>query len=1145
MPTTEPSSPENLNSEAASFKYFGFISYSRADDRAAKWLQKRLEWFRFPVKLVTHEHKPPHPKFVRPIYRDKTHLEVDHAHYWQNIKQAIEQSRFLIVLCSPHSAKSGPVNLEVSHFLETRRSVASVVPIILSGRITTEGENTCLCPALRKLGEQLTTRNLPTMISDAGDPEREGWENGFLGLIAYLLSLKRESLTDHVRREERKRATRTRLLAAVFAALAIAAGVLGLIAKQNQDKATAAQAVAEQKVRESSRSDFHVGQRRLEQGKWSEALAYFARALSNDPGNRNAEDALLMSLLYGSRDDGLLPVAELPADRFATEYEFSPDGSRVLAISSGAWIGDPEPPGSLQLWSSNDGSRIGPERKFDSSISAHKFSLDGRRLFITTKETEITLDTATGEIVQPTEEDIAKSAGVISPDSSKYCYSIGRLAVVADTSTGTLLHKLDHESPVVTVAWSSYGDSVFTASTLTTGEKPVGVVQLWSLDGGSTLGKPIAVETEVVKLQPSPDGKTLAIIDRNGDVSFWDTEAVAMRGQLRLGGSIPREKGFTTCWDVVFNDDVSRAIVVTKTETSEEYQSEEDINNWVQIYDLVNGHEVSQKFPRTRATPVQISDTGDMLLTIENGALTYRNLEDGKIVETRKEQDAITSIEFAPNREWALVTLHDEQSDTNLLRLINVAVNMTYASLDCLAGVFSPDGRRFAAITEGSIQLWEMDGWFKLGEIPSLWHWQNVVFSPDGAQLLATAFKGRWYPVGGVLYQTNLGAFQAELSLCTETVNAADTPSIASQQVEPILNEQPSAEQQLGPEPGMHPKGKPVWRETSRDGCVVATLVAIKSTVADDKPPTLALHLRDSTPESVDTQPLVFNDGSDINNIASFNSDGSLIAVLGTKVHVVEIATRNVVCTISDKPQSIGEICFSPDGRRILTATTGGQGDRYKVQLWDAHSGQPLWEPIFHDDPVSAISFVEQGNRIVIITSEPVRPTVTRIIDAATGLPIGPELRMFADYSFSDSKATDDTVIFNSEEDEENGSKSSKRTWRIRAGKRLGGDIAVQLAEVAGGIKIDPATGSVRSVSRADRLSQLPQLLQAIGNDSDWRDAVERTLPWSETTSWNHREHVNLSQYVAGLLASGDESAVTEAAILDPANEALPSLAPE
>ncbi len=217
----------------ATYKYFAFISYSRMDSKAAKWLQHRLEWFRFPLKLVSQPSQPLHPKYIRPVYRDKTSLEVDHAHYWENIKKALSQSRYLIVLCSPEAALSGPVDKEVRYFLSgtgRQDALPAVVPVILKGNVGTRDESECLCPALLETGGLITGRNLPTMVPDKGELEKDGWENGFTGVASYLLQLKRDALRDHCGREERKRAIRFRMLSGIFALLSVLAVAGGIVA---------------------------------------------------------------------------------------------------------------------------------------------------------------------------------------------------------------------------------------------------------------------------------------------------------------------------------------------------------------------------------------------------------------------------------------------------------------------------------------------------------------------------------------------------------------------------------------------------------------------------------------------------------------------------------------------------------------------------------------------------------------------------------------------------------------------------------------------------------------------------------------------------------------------------------------------------
>ena len=172
------------------YKYYAFISYSRKNSKAASYLHKSLERFRIPVKYVPEDLRPAGQKFLRPIFRDRRDLEVKEGNFTDDIRTAIEQSRYLIVLCSPDAARSIWVNEEVKHFLATHNNdIAAVVPVILTGKPGHGGNEECLPPDL--CVEQITGRNLSSMIPDEGEPERSGWENGVVQALSYMLRVNR------------------------------------------------------------------------------------------------------------------------------------------------------------------------------------------------------------------------------------------------------------------------------------------------------------------------------------------------------------------------------------------------------------------------------------------------------------------------------------------------------------------------------------------------------------------------------------------------------------------------------------------------------------------------------------------------------------------------------------------------------------------------------------------------------------------------------------------------------------------------------------------------------------------------------------------------------------------------------------------
>ena len=258
------------------YKYFAFISYSRKDGKAAAWLQKRLEWFRFPVKFVPEDQRPPDPRYVRPIYRDRTNLPVTDEHYWKNIRLALDQSRFLIVITSPNSATSEPVEMEVAHFLKNHQQRGSmVVPIILSGSATGTGGDGAFCPSLRALGASLIARNLPKMSPDEGADEQDAWEQGFIELVSYLLRLDRSVVGDHIQSETRKQARVLRHWLVAVSALALLV-IVGAVLAWDQKKKADANAFLARQNEEVAKAQ---KRRADEEAAVSKAVNYF---LQND-----------------------------------------------------------------------------------------------------------------------------------------------------------------------------------------------------------------------------------------------------------------------------------------------------------------------------------------------------------------------------------------------------------------------------------------------------------------------------------------------------------------------------------------------------------------------------------------------------------------------------------------------------------------------------------------------------------------------------------------------------------------------------------------------------------------------------------------------------------------------------------------------
>ncbi|HEV7403568.1 MAG TPA: TIR domain-containing protein, partial [Chthoniobacteraceae bacterium] len=509
---------------AAPSKYYAFISYSRKDSKAAAWLQRRLEWFRFPVKLVPQDRRPPNARYVRPIYRDKTNLEVTDEHYWANLRRALEESRFLIVLCSPHAAASEPVNLEVAHFLQSHGGEASlVVPIIVRGNVTGAGADAAFCPALRALGDTLISRNLPTMVPDAVTAEQDAWEHGFVSLVSYLLRLERTALGDHIQRET-KRQTRVlqRWLVAV-GMLTVIAGVLGLLTFKAKREVEQANTVIVEKnasnlknLHEASMADYAVAVQRIEKDrKWHEGVAHLARALKWEPGNLLAAARLYSTLsLYGPEKQ-TWPRGILRHAGEILDAQFSPDGTRVVTASRD---------NTARVWDAVTGQPMGEPLRHEGAVTSAQFSPDGTRLVTASwDKTARVWDAATGRALgEPLRHEGFVESAQFSPDGTRIVSACDDKTVrVWEAATGRALGEpLRHEEKVQSAQFSPDGTCIVTATGDLLSSK--GEARLWDAGTGKSLGKPMAHEGNVMSVKFSPDGARIVTASQDQTARVWD-----------------------------------------------------------------------------------------------------------------------------------------------------------------------------------------------------------------------------------------------------------------------------------------------------------------------------------------------------------------------------------------------------------------------------------------------------------------------------------------------------------------------------------------------------------------------------------------------------------------------------------------------
>lgn len=129
-------------------EYFAFISYQRQDEDWAKWLADQLEHYHLPKTLNGQDDIPID---LKPIFRDIDELSAGNLP--RQIYQALKNSKNLIVVCSPNSAKSPWVNKEVATFIEMGK-IDKIFPFIIDGIANSKNEEEeCLPEALRSISD--------------------------------------------------------------------------------------------------------------------------------------------------------------------------------------------------------------------------------------------------------------------------------------------------------------------------------------------------------------------------------------------------------------------------------------------------------------------------------------------------------------------------------------------------------------------------------------------------------------------------------------------------------------------------------------------------------------------------------------------------------------------------------------------------------------------------------------------------------------------------------------------------------------------------------------------------------------------------------------------------------------------------------
>lgn len=189
------------------FDYSAFISYKRADEKWAKWLQNHLERYSIPSSI--RKEIPRLPQKIKPVFRDKTDLGA--GGLTASIHKELERSHFLIVICSPRSASSDWVGDEINYFRELGRE-EQIIPFIIDGIPNSEDpDKECFHPVFKRFADEPLGINVKEI----------GKRQALIKVLAKILDLRFDALWRRHLKYTRKKQVNTALVALLICTIGL------------------------------------------------------------------------------------------------------------------------------------------------------------------------------------------------------------------------------------------------------------------------------------------------------------------------------------------------------------------------------------------------------------------------------------------------------------------------------------------------------------------------------------------------------------------------------------------------------------------------------------------------------------------------------------------------------------------------------------------------------------------------------------------------------------------------------------------------------------------------------------------------------------------------------------------------------------